>query len=334
MRNKLFGAFCLLFLTGGLAAKAFPQTPAPEKVRVLTLLGRPIQFMVAAKQGYFAKYGIEVDTDNKKNSDELRADLAAGKGDLAYLAVDNAVAMVELTKADVIIVMGGEGSQNELIAQPEIKTVADLRGKTLIVDAPNTAYALQMKKILLLSGLQAGKDYEIKPFGATPQRLIAMREHKEFAGSMLGPPASVSALREGFVSLGSVQQLIGPYQAAGFFTLRDWARTHRDQLIPFLAACIEAQRWLINPDNKQQVIELLQSDYHLAPEIAAATYESAMTRPGGYEKDAKIDLDGFKNVLKLRAEVEGQWSGHPPAPEKYYDPSYYDAALAKLKSAP
>src|ERR1017187_3777740 len=114
MRKKVFAAFCLLFLTCGLPAKGFPQTPAPPKVSVLTLLGRPIQFTVAAKQGYFAKYGIEVDTNNKKNSDELRADLAAGKGDLAYLAVDNAVAMVELAKVDVVIVMGGEGSQNEL----------------------------------------------------------------------------------------------------------------------------------------------------------------------------------------------------------------------------
>ena len=334
MRKKVFVAFCLVILTCGLSAKAYSQTPAPQKVRVLTLLGRPIQFTVAVRQGYFAKYGIEVDTDNKKNSDELRTDLAAGKGELAYLAVDNAVAMVELAKADVVIVMGGEGSQNELIAQPEIKSIPDLRGKTLIVDAPNTAYALQMKKILSLSGLEADKDYEIKPFGATPQRLIAMREHKEFAGSMLGPPASVSALREGFVSLGSVQQLIGPYQAAGFFSLRDWAANHRGQLIAFLVACIEAQRWLMAPANKQQVVELLQSDYHLTPEVAAATYESGMTRPGGYEKDAKFDLDGFKNVLKLRAEVEGQWGGHPPSPEKYYDSSYYDAALAKLKSTP
>jgi ABC-type nitrate/sulfonate/bicarbonate transport system substrate-binding protein len=334
MRKKVFAAFCLLFVTCGFSAKAFPQTPVPQKVRVLTLLGRPIQFAVAAKQGYFAKYGVELETDNKKNSDELRADLAAGKGDLAYLAVDNAVAMVELAKVDVVIVMGGEGSQNELIAQPEIKSIPDLRGKILIVDAPNTAYALQMKKIVSLSGLQAGKDYEIKPFGATPQRLIAMREHKEFAGSMLGPPASLAALREGFVSLGSVQQLIGPYQAAGFFSLRDWAQNHHDGLIAFLAACIEAQRWLTAPANKLQVIDLLVSDYHLTPEIAAATYESSMTRPGGYAKDAKFDLEGFKNVLKLRAEVEGQWGGHPPSPEKYYDSSYYDAALAKLKSMP
>jgi ABC-type nitrate/sulfonate/bicarbonate transport system substrate-binding protein len=334
MTKKALLMICLIAVVCGFSVWAFAQTPAaaPQKVHVLTLLGRPIQFTIAAKQGYFAKYGVEVETDNKKNSDELRADLAAGKGDLAYLAVDNAVAMVELGKVDVVILMGSEGSQNELIAQPEIKSIQDLRGKTLIVDAPNTAYALQMKKILSLNGLQAGKDYEIKPFGATPQRLVALREHKEYAGSMLGPPTSLVAKHEGFVSLGSIQKLIGPYQAAGFFTLRDWAKSHRDTITPFLAACIEAQRWLMAPENKQQVIDLMVSDYHLTPEIAAETYEMSMMQLGGYTKDAKFDLDGFKNVLKLRADVEGSWGGHPPSPDKYYDPSYYEAALAKAKS--
>lgn len=330
--NRLISLFrssalcALLLCTGALA-----QTAPPQQIHVLTLLGRPIQFVVADKQGLFAKYGVEVLNDNKKNSDELRADLAAGKGDVAYLAVDNAVAMVELAHQDVIIVMGGEGSQNELIAQKDIKSVADLRGKTLIVDAPNTAYALQMKKILALGGLTAGKDYELKPFGATPQRLIAMREQKDFAGSMLGPPVSLVAKKEGFVSLGSVQQLIGPYQAAGFFSQRAWAKDHHDLLVAFLSACIEAQRWLLNPSNKQQAIDLLAAQYHLSPEIAAEDYDISITHPGGFAKDAQFDLRGFENVLKLRAEVEGQWGGHPPSPEKYYDPSYYQAALTKVK---
>ena len=328
-----------IFFLAPFAASFFPasvsaQEPSETKIKLLTLLGRPLQVVAAEKLGLFSKFGVEVETENSPNSEELRAKLVAGKGDLAYLAVDNAVAMVELAHHDVVIVMGGEGSQNELIAQPDIKSIQDLRGKTLIVDTPNTAYALQLKKILLLSHMQAGKDYEIKAFGATPRRLGAMREHKEFSGSMLGPPSSILAKREGFFSLGSVPDLIGPYQAAGFFTERQWAKEHRDALILFLAAIIEAQRWLLAPANKQQVIDLLTKESHLAPDVAAATYESLMTRPGGFAKDAAFDLDGFKNVLKLRAEVEGSWGGHPPAPEKYYDASYYEAALAKLKSRP
>jgi ABC-type nitrate/sulfonate/bicarbonate transport system substrate-binding protein len=329
---KIRAGVCLAIFSAVLSGgAAHAQDSMPQKITVLTLLGRPLQFLVADQQGIFAKYGLEVRNDNKPNSTELRKSLGAGEGDLAYLAVDNAVAMVELAKADVVIVMGGEGSQNELIAQPEIKAISDLKGKTLIVDAVNTAYALQMKKILLLSGMEAGRDYQMKPYGATPQRLIAMRTNKQFAGSMLGPPASIEAKHEGFVSLGTVQDLIGPYQATGFFTLRPWAREHRELLVNFLAACIEAQRWLMAPENKQAVIELMAKTEHLKPEIAAESYEIRITRPGGFAKDARFDLNGFKNVLKLRAEMESQWNGHPPAAEKYYDPEYYNAALAKLK---
>ena len=330
---KSLSRIALCFATLAAVSSTQAQSPSPQKIRAITLLGRPLQFVVADKQGLFVKYGLEVENTNKANSEEVRGDLAAGKGDIVYLALDNAVAMVELAKADAVIVMGGEGSQNELIAQPEIKSIKDLRGKTLIVDAVNTAYALQMKKILSSNGLEAGRDYEMKAYGATPARLIAMREHKEFAGSMLGPPASITAKREGFVSLGTVQDLIGPYQASGFFTMRPWAKDHRDTLVAFLAACIEAQRWILAPENKSQVLELFTAQYKLAPEAAAQTYDSLMTRPGGYSKDALLDDAGFKNVLKLRAEVEGQWGGHPPSPEKYYDPAYYQSALAKLKGS-
>ena len=229
--------------------------------------------------------------------------------------------------------MGGEGSLNELFVQPDIHSAGELRGKTLIVDAVNTAYALQMKKILLLNGLQAGRDYEMKPYGATPQRLVAMREHKEFAGSMLGPPASIVAKREGFVSLGSTQKLIGRYQSYGAFVQRKWASEHKDTLVGYLAAYIEAQRWLMGPANKQKVIELMMKESKIPADVAAETYGVLMEGHGGYAEDARLDLDGFKNVLKLRAEVEGQWDGHPPAPEKYYDSSYYSEALAKLKGA-
>jgi len=336
-RDQLSSALRLLFglLALGLAAvRVVPQEKPAAKVRVLTLLGRPLQFVAADQLGLFRTAGLEVTTENKRNSEELRADLAVGQGDLAYLAVDNAVAMVELAHEDVVILMGGEGSQNELIAQTEILSISDLRGKILIVDAPNTAYALQLKKILALADLVPGRDYEIKPVGATPQRLVALREHKEFAASMLGPPVSLVAKQEGFRSLGSVPQLLGPYQAAGFFSERRWAQDHRELLVRLLAQIIEAQRWLMDPAHQAQVVELLIREAHLSPEIAAETYASSFTKPGGFAKDARFDLEGFETVLKLRAEVEGQWGGHPPPPQKYYDPSYYEAALRTLHGLP
>ena len=136
-RTSLAVLAALLLVSTPLTA----QNTSPKQIKLLTLLGRPLQFVVAEKHGYFAEHGVSAETENLPSSDILRSNLASENGDLAYLAVDNAVAMVELAHQDMVILMGGEGSQNELVVQPEIKSLQELRGKTLIVDAPNTAYA-------------------------------------------------------------------------------------------------------------------------------------------------------------------------------------------------
>lgn len=320
------------FLSGCLLIWLAMHVPAQEgerqAIRVISIPGIPLPVVVAKEHGMFARYGLDVAAEAAPNSDVLRATLAAGKADIAHSAVDNAVAMAE---GSVVIVMGGESSLNELVAQPEIHSLGELRGKTLIVDAPNTAFALQLKKILLDNKLRAGRDYEIKAVGTTPQRFQAMRQHKEYAASMLGPPTSISAKHEGFVSLASTQQAIGSYQSTGAFVTRGWAYDHHDVLVRYLAAYIEAQRWLLDQANQQQVTDLLMKQWHLPPPIAEETY--AMLKKGNwFEPDARFDVEGFKNVLNLRAEVEHQWNEKAPATEKYYEPSYYREALAKFEA--
>jgi hypothetical protein len=59
----------------------------------------------------------------------------------------------------------------------------------------------------------------------------------------------------------------------------------------------EAQRWLMAPENKQQVIELLAKESHLAPEVAAETYEIDMQR--GWSKDVQFNAAGFRSGLQL-----------------------------------
>ena len=60
------------------------------------------------------------------------------------------------------------------------------------------------------------------------------------------------------------------------------------------------------------------------------SYAVATDPVDGVVKDMKFDLEGFRNVLKLRAEMEGQWGGNPPPPERYFDPTYYDKAMAGM----
>ncbi len=314
---------------GVIAGPAQAADPTVLRVNVFPGVGN-LAIFAGQAQGIFAKHGLKIELQFTPNSPEQRAGLAKGAFEVAHAAVDNAVAMVEMAGTDAVIVLGGDGSMQELFVQPEIQSFADLRGKIAIVDAPNTAYALLLRKILLLKGLQADRDYTVKPTGATFMRLGLMKEHKEYAATMLNPPFSIQGARHGLRSLGLGPTLVGGYQGTGAFVMRSWAQANSATLEHYIAAYVEALRWALNPANKQEATALLAERLKLAPDIAAATWERAADPVGGLAPDAKLDMEAFRNVLAIRAETEGQWGGKPPAPEKYVDLSYYQRALRTL----
>jgi hypothetical protein len=84
------------------------------------------------------------------------------------------------------------------------------------------------------------------------------------------------------------------------------------------------------PANREAAIALLAERLKLPSDVVALTYDMAIDPKRGFVPDAKFDVEGFRNVLKLRAEILGQWGGQPPAPDKYLDFSYYQRALAGL----
>jgi len=318
----------LLIISVLLSAAASAQTPM--KVKVFPG-AQALALIAGTSQGIFEKHGLKVELLFTQNSVELRDDLAAGRVQVAHSAVDNAVAMVERAKHDVVIVSGGDSSMNEFFVQPEVRSFADLRGKVLAVDAPNTAYALQAKKILLLNGLKEGADYSLKEVGGTLFRYKAMRENKDLAATMLNPPFSVDAKVAGLKSMGRAVDLIGPYQATGGFVLRPWAKANADTLERYLAGFIESTRWVRSKRNKDAAAKMLVERFKLDPKVAARTWQLLADPKFGLARDARFNVPGFKNVLALRAEIEGDWGGKPPAAERYYDLSYYDRALKRLK---
>jgi ABC-type nitrate/sulfonate/bicarbonate transport system substrate-binding protein len=289
-----------------------------------------LPLIAAAAQGIFQKRGLKVELLFTQNSQELRDDLAAGRVQIVHSAVDNAVAMVERGKHDTVIVSGGDSSMNEFFVQPEVRSVAGLKGRVLVVDAPNTAYALQAKKVLRLNGLKEGVDYSLKEVGNTPLRFRAMLEDKQMAATMLNPPFSVDAPGAGLRSLGRAVDLIGPYQGSGAFVLRPWAKANADTLERYLGALIEATRWARSRENGAVSAKMLAERFKLEPKAAEQTLALLGDPKFGLAPDARFDVAGFRNVLALRAEIEGDWGGKPPAAERYYDLSYYERALKQL----
>ena len=319
---------CLALGWGIAAAVAGAAEPVAVRVNVFPGAGN-LALYAGLAQGMFDKRGMKVELQFTPNSEQQREGLATGKFEIAHAAVDNAVAMVEMAGRDTIVVMGGDSSMNELFVQPEIGSVAELRGRTVVVDAPNTAYALQAKKILLNAGLRAG-DYTIKPVGGTPLRLKAMTDSKDAAAAIMNAPFSILAKRQGLKSLGRTLDLLGPYQASGAFVMRAWAQANAPLLERYLAAYIESLRWATQPANRAECVVLLAKWLKLAPDVAGQTYDLLVEPKYGLTPDARFDLDGFKAMLALRAEIEGQWGGKAPPPQRYFDLAYYQRALDQV----
>ena len=286
--------------------------------------------LAAAQEGIFERHGLKVEILFTANSDEQRAGLAKGEFEIAQAAVDNAVAMVELAREDVVIVTGGDSSMNELFVQPDVRSYGDLKGRTLLVDAPNTAYALQLKKILLMNGLKDGVDYKVYPIGGTGQRLRGMKENKDYKAAILNLPFALEAKAAGLKSMGRVTDMIGPYQANGAFVLRRWGQANRDALERYIAGLIEGTRWAVSPANKDAAVKILAERLKVGTDTAAQTWQLMTDPKFGIARDARFDMEGFKNVLALRAEIEGSWGGKAPAPDRYLDLSYYEGAMKRL----
>jgi len=309
-----------------LAACAAAFAAGPDTVRVNTFPNaKALPFHAGIERGLFARHGITLDLSFTENSAAQREGLAAGRFDVVHAAVDNAVAMAE-TKQQVVIVTGGDAGMNEFFVQPYIGSFADLRGRSLVVDAPNTAYALQAKKILLDHGLREG-DYKVVPVGRGELRLRAMAENKEYAAAVLNLPFTIQAEQLGMKSLGSTVDMLGPYQANGAFAQRAWVASNGALLERYIAGYIESLRWVRRAENRAECVAILMSRLKLPRDVAERTYGVLVDPVRGFTPDARFDMEGFRNLLALRAEIEGKGTG---SAESYLDLSYYRRALAAL----
>lgn len=288
-----------------------------------------LPLLAAIEAGYFAEEGLRVEVQHTPNSDEQRAGLAAGRFEIAHAAVDNAVALIE-SGADAAIVCGGDAGLNDFMVRPEVTGFADLRGKLLAVDAPNTAYALAAKKILKNQGLIEGRDYQVKLAGGTGPRAAAMAADPELACGMINPPFSFKLKAQGLKSLGSQFELLGPYQATGAYVMRPWAAAHAQTLTGYLRAYTRGQRRVMDRTHRAAMLALLAENFKLDAQAAQDTYEALLTPGSGLAPDAAFNQEGFVQVLAIRAEMEGMWGGTPPAPEKYLDLSCHERARQGL----
>ncbi|HTM07386.1 MAG TPA: ABC transporter substrate-binding protein [Verrucomicrobiae bacterium] len=304
-----------------------------EDILRIGTFGKDAALLAADQRGFFRQENIRVETEIVTDSPTLLRNLISGRYDLILNNADNVIAWAEGQGADpmpndFIIFMGGQqGLRQKLVAQSSVEDFADLKGKVLAVDAPTTGFAIVMIAILKKHGLEEGRDYTLKMFGNTIKRADALGRGEAWAGML--NLADEDIKNRGLKVLARSEDYVEHYARGLGAARRDWAIKNADVLVRFIRAMVRATDWVLQPKNKEEVIALLLPENKNVRARAEEAYEETVSPRFGLTPRARIDVEGIRTVLDLRA-AAGLMKPPAPKADKYIDERYYNKAVATL----
>ena len=283
---------------------------------------------VAIEKDLFAREGIAVELQATTGSIAQMTGLAAGNFEIAMTAFDNVVAYVEGqgeapigAQPEFFAFLGSDDSFLSLVTQPDISRPADLRGRTISVDAATTGYAFALFDMLHQAGLDEG-GYTVVKVGGMAQRFDDLCRGGNTA-TLLSTPYDLLAQRAG---LRVLARLDGPYQGNIGAARRSWAKSNPDLAAAYIRAYVEAVRWLYEPANKSEACDILKRNVAaMTPELAAASYPVLLDPRCGFFRDGRVQEEGVRRVLRLRSRYAAE-QRILNDPSKYFDHHYWELA--------
>ena len=283
---------------------------------------------VAEELGFFARDGLAIDVIPTTGSIAQMTDLARSACDIAMTAFDNIVAYVEGegeapigAQPEFFAFLGSDDSFLNLVARADVASIADLRGRSVSVDAATTGYAFVLLDLLDRAGLERG-DYRIAKVGGMAQRFDDLCRGGN-AATLLSAPYDLLAERNGLRVLSRMEE---PYQGNVAATRRDRAGRHPQLLTAYVRAYVDALSWLGEPENRMRACTILQAKVSgMTAELAAASYARMLQAKGGFSRTGRIDEAGARTVLRLRSRY-GPSRRAFGDPGKYFDSRFWEQA--------
>lgn len=315
-----------LFLTFSFhSLYAFPgahdhHRPAPATIRLGTF-GQTLQTLVAEQKGFFAEQNLTVSVLSVTSSTQQFQFLRDNQYDMISTSPDNVInyrlnpnnALASIINAKVIAGTN-YGNNISLIGQPGMTALTDFRGRSMVLDSTVSGFAFVMYKMLKEVGLTKDVDYTVVPCGGGTQRYQAMLNGRcgsngivITGGALLSGGTEFQIADAGFPTLKRLQGVasLDPYLGGSIAAKEDWLARNDDVAVRFLVALIQATDWILDPNNKEEAIQMLQALPNTSRLAAERNYEVAVTPGVGLIPDQTIDRQGLYTVLALRDEFGG-----------------------------
>ncbi len=150
------------WLAAGSPLHAQPAARALQTLQVISFDGGwNLPIWAAQRQGFFEANGLAVQLTYTPNSAALITGLFDGKYQIAMASIDNVVAYDEgqgeatvPDSADLFAFLVGDSGLLSVVGGKDIKSVGDLKGKTLSVDAMTNGLAFVLRELVARGGVR------------------------------------------------------------------------------------------------------------------------------------------------------------------------------------
>jgi ABC-type nitrate/sulfonate/bicarbonate transport system substrate-binding protein len=162
-------------------------------------------------------------------------------GDVAMVMADGSAAVTSsLAGADVVIVASLLNTfPYSLISIPEVKKVDQLIGGKVAISRFGSATDVSVRMSLAKVGLNPDKDVTILQIGTQTTRFAALQT-KQVQATIITPPFTLTARKQGYNTLIDMAQLNIPFELTAFLTRRSFIKAQRETVAQSVAALSEA----------------------------------------------------------------------------------------------
>ncbi len=296
MKRALFS----LLLISGLAIAPSRNSAEAEIIHIgISTVGLyELPTEIAKRKGFYKEEGLEVRKVAVRTGLHVAALLA---GELDYSTVTGSILVATLQGIPIKTVMGWfDRPLHMLIARPQIKKLADLKGKKIAVSSFGSTPHVIVREAFGQNGMNPDKDATFLAIGGSSDRLAAL-----IAGSVDATPLDVAYIekieRLGFSNvlyLGDVVDL----RLGGFAVATEKIDKNPSQIVRVIRATLKGVKFLKN--NKEETLTIMRDYLGLSETHVDKVYRYALRSLNENGGVAKTSLDNEIRLAKERLKTK------------------------------
>ncbi len=274
----------------------------------------------AYEEKLFKKYGLDVEY-LALNSGRLGMQMLLSNDVQVLFSTGVTVVTTNLQKADLAIIAGGLNFfPTKLIARPEIRRPAELKGKILAVGSFGAANHMALLVALEKIGVNP-KEVTIIQVGGAAAQMTALAKGA-IQGLMFNEPQATIAIKKfGMQSLVDLMESKTPFPQNCFIVKRSYLEANRDKVGNFMKAVVESI-YLLKKD-RALALRLIKKYIRVSDDEAAIGYDYYLA----HHSEGILELPdrrGLQFVIEETAKTNAKAAGQTPESLKLLESSVLD----------